>query len=68
VSKVITLDRITVSAWNGTDSVDYLYADFPQGWPADLVDLISQELVRTVGEKNPGLPLEIETDEIAWSA
>ena len=68
MNKVITLDRIAVSVWNGTDRVDYLYADFPQGWPEELVDRIGQELVRTISAKNPDMTVEIEHDEIAWSA
>lgn len=67
--KTITLDRIMVSVWDGTDRVDYLYADFPQGWPGELVDAISGQLVRTLTEKYPDAEsIEIEHDEIAWSA
>lgn len=68
MSKIITLDRITVSAWNGTDRIDYLYADFPQGWPEDLVESIKRELVRTLSQQHPDHAIEIEHDEIAWSA
>lgn len=66
--KIITLDRIMVSVWNGTDRVDYLYADFPQGWPGELVESITAELVRTLGRQHPHRVIEIERDEIAWSA
>jgi hypothetical protein len=66
--KSITLTRLTGYAWIGTDSPGYLYADFPVDYPEHIADSIRESLIESVKRAYPGATVEVETDEIAWSA
>lgn len=66
--KIITLDRITANAWNGSNLVGYLYVDFPTDWPEDVVAVVTDNLIESVRRAYPGASIETERDEIAWSA
>lgn len=66
--KMITLTRLTGTAWTGTDSPGYLYADFPTDYPEHITEVIRESLVESVENAYPGCTVEVETDEIAWSA
>lgn len=67
--KTITLTRLTATAWIGDESPGYLYADFPTDYPEHIVAAITENLVESVKRAHPGASsVEIERDEIAWSA
>lgn len=66
--KIITLTRITASAWDGTERVGYTYVDFPTDWPEYLVRLMTREVATSVRKMHPGRDIVTETEEIAWSA
>lgn len=66
--KMITLNRVTASAWDGADRVGYLYVDFPTDWPEDVVAVVADNLIASVQRAYPGASIETEYDEIAWSA
>jgi hypothetical protein len=65
--KTITLNRITASAWSGSNRVGYLYVDFPTDWSEDVVAVLTDNLIASARREYPGLSIETEHDEIAWS-